>query len=47
MAVKRSIKASKADKKRSKRIPSVKRLEPVRTLECGKYSVPRTFGAAV
>lgn len=47
MAAKRSSKPTKADKKRSKRIPSVKRLEPVRTLDCGKYSVPRTFGAAV
>ncbi len=45
MAAKRSSKPTKADKKRSKRIPSVKRLEPVRTLDCGKYSVPRTFGA--
>jgi len=33
MATKRSSKASKSRKNRSKRIPSVKRLGPVRSLE--------------
>jgi hypothetical protein len=48
MATKRSSKAVKSAKNRSKRIPSVKRLEGVRTLqmraasvvECGSYTCP-------
>jgi len=39
MATKRSSKAAKSTKNRSKRIPSVKRLEGVRALKPGTFSM--------